>query len=549
MRDWTARPQESIPVWRAPRTSAQRTYIAVVELVGISLMVAAIVASWPGLLASWGTIVLVTASLMVVSPFVLRLTTGRDPVFLGVNASILAFIDVGHPSALTLAIWACSAVAYQCMLRRPLKVTLLLTGTLAISSAMLLSSVAVLGSFGIPTVLSYPLAVGVYLLVHTGLVRINQQLHRTRATDATGSRMRWKRWGMLWSVNAVIAWVGIGTQAFSARGLALPGTSMSAFSVASLAVVALVVHSLTLRLRLRQISLKMNVVLDAAHELPWQDGPHPVERVGILAAVAVPGHKVSVQPEPAGPNQIDARIDFPDGHSEYVVVTRSTAHGAFSRLEERVLSGLAHMASTTMHVDHGMRRLEARAATDELTGLSNYRAFLEALPRAGDVPAEAGGVAILYIDVDGLKAVNDEHGHEVGNELLVEVARRMRSALRDGDTIARVGGDEFAVILANGINAKDAENIRQRVGHEIGRPLWLAGRLIAPSASVGIAHSPAADAKIGELVIASDRDMYKRKMAKQGVIGVEGESFFGPMAESALADTAGHTGTAAGRAR
>ncbi|WP_427017679.1 diguanylate cyclase domain-containing protein [Pseudarthrobacter sp. P1] len=514
---------------RAPADRRRRLIAAAVAIAGAGLFGGAVAASWTAILAWWATVLIVGASLLVVYPFLLRITAGRDPICLGVAASVLAFTEVRDEPALSLAIWVLGSAVYQAVLRRPLKAALFWTGVSTIAAALFLSTVALLRDLGSPDALNYALGVGLLLAVHIGLSVLHQGLHHIRATDSPQNQIRWNRMGVLWAINIAITWVGAAADAFSDHGYHLVGTSMSAVSVASLEVVCLMVHSLTLRMKLQEIGVKLQVVLDAAHELPWSDVPHPLSRVGTFASVAVPGDAMAIQREPAGANQIGAQFDFPDGRTEHIVVTRAASLGSFSRLEERVLSGLAHMASTTMHVDHGMQRLQAKAATDELTGLANYRAFLDALSLAEAVQDPVSGVAILYIDVDGLKSVNDAYGHDVGNELLVEIAARMRGALRDGDTVARVGGDEFAAILANGITAKDADGIRRRVESEIGRPLRLAGQWFTPSVSIGIAYSSFVDAKIDDLVIASDRDMYKRKMAKEDITSVDGERFTDPL--------------------
>ncbi|MEI2420508.1 diguanylate cyclase, partial [Arthrospira platensis SPKY2] len=96
------------------------------------------------------------------------------------------------------------------------------------------------------------------------------------------------------------------------------------------------------------------------------------------------------------------------------------------------------------------RRLENIAHFDTLTGLPNRVLFADRLRQAmANAKRRASRLGIAFIDLDGFKAVNDEHGHDVGDELLRKVADNMRSALRESDTLARLGGDEFAAVLSD----------------------------------------------------------------------------------------------------
>ncbi|WP_051388965.1 GGDEF domain-containing protein [Arthrobacter sp. 35W] len=511
---WIPRAADPAPGWLPPRSPGHRWFIAVVEILGLGLAAAAIVPAGPGLAAAWGSVLVVIATLVVVSPALVQVTAGRGTVHLGVAGSVLSFIAFAHPPVVALAVWCTAVAAYQLALGRPAKAALLWTAMGTITGAAFIGTVGLLHAVGLNEVAAYPAGLAVYMGVQTVALLGNAALQKHRMDDVGGTCVRWLRLAWIWLANVAIAWVGIAAQTFSVHGIQLPGTTLSALGVAVLVIIALAVQSMSLRSSLRLVKRKLHVVLDAAHELPWPESPHPIERVGVFASVAVRGDAVAVQDEPPGVNQIGARIEIPNAPDRHLVATRTSTLGSFSTLERRVLSGLAHMASATLQVNHGISELEVQATTDELTGLLNYRAFLEALQDAAGSTG-AGVLAILYIDVDGLKVVNDSFGHWAGNALLVEVSRRILRVLREQDVVARVGGDEFAVILGPGIAVKDAEVVRHRLEADIGRELVLAGQVIQPSASIGIAYSSRPGAKIEELVIASDRDMYKRKMAKR----------------------------------
>lgn len=136
-------------------------------------------------------------------------------------------------------------------------------------------------------------------------------------------------------------------------------------------------------------------------------------------------------------------------------------------------------------------RLTERAFQDSLTGLPNRMLLLDrlrsALARSARRPdAET---ALLLIDLDRFKTVNDRHGHEAGDELLVMVSRRLATSLRTGDTAARLSGDEFGIVLSDIRETNEAIAIAERIGAELRRPLTVSGRDVTIGASIGVAVS------------------------------------------------------------
>jgi diguanylate cyclase (GGDEF)-like protein len=119
---------------------------------------------------------------------------------------------------------------------------------------------------------------------------------------------------------------------------------------------------------------------------------------------------------------------------------------------------------------------------------------------------------MLFIDLDGFKSVNDVHGHKVGDELLRTVAARLLSIVRDGDTVARIGGDEFGIVARGATRPEEAEIVARRVVKSLKEPFEVQGRTLAIGASVGITMFPAAGAESYDMVVSrADSAMYRAK--------------------------------------
>jgi diguanylate cyclase (GGDEF)-like protein len=169
-------------------------------------------------------------------------------------------------------------------------------------------------------------------------------------------------------------------------------------------------------------------------------------------------------------------------------------------------------ADDITQIETANSELERLAFRDPLTDLSNRRYFSDVLARTLRFAAQRGeSCALLYLDINNFKDVNDALGHALGDELLKCVAERLRHNLRDSDEIARLGGDEFAIILTPGQSTDQVNITAQRVSEALLEPLTLGGRIVRPSASIGIAYYPSDASDATELLKAADAAMYEAK--------------------------------------
>ncbi len=179
-----------------------------------------------------------------------------------------------------------------------------------------------------------------------------------------------------------------------------------------------------------------------------------------------------------------------------------------------VLVAIGGELGSVYHRERANRHLRELADHDQLTGLVVMRIAHDRVERALAWAERHGDLAaVLFIDLDGFKAVNDEYGHDTGDELLREVAGTLERNVRDVDTVARFGGDEFIVVLSELYSREDAKGIADGILREIGLPIEIDGHQIRISASIGIVLSRGKRVTVDELIKRADDAMYRAKKA------------------------------------
>ena len=159
---------------------------------------------------------------------------------------------------------------------------------------------------------------------------------------------------------------------------------------------------------------------------------------------------------------------------------------------------------------------EHLATHDPLTGIPNRLLLMDRLEQAIQATSRTGRlVGLLFIDIDGFKAVNDQLGHAQGDELLRIVSERLRAAVRTSDTVARLGGDEFVVLLTNVSRPVHVERIAHKIRESLSEPVELGGRSLRPCASIGTAVGPPQGRTPGQLLRIADQAMYRAKRSSR----------------------------------
>ncbi|GAA3350026.1 hypothetical protein GCM10020358_74390 [Amorphoplanes nipponensis] len=275
-------------------------------------------------------------------------------------------------------------------------------------------------------------------------------------------------------------------------------------------------------LRFRALVLQSSesvAVIDADSTIRFQS--ESVERIfGYPASLLLGLRLLDVAGRRAAPRLAAALESVRDQPLGVVVVEVPLRHGdGRLRLAEMTITNLVHDPSVRGYVlntrdIHDATELQEQlvheAYHDALTGLASRALFreraLEALARDG------AGTAVLLLDLDGFKEINDSLGHAAGDALLVQVADRLRAAVREGDTVARFGGDEFGVVITSPTALADAEAVAGRIAAALAEPVRVGERDLPVAASIGLAGG--ADAgDIDQLLRNADLAMYRAKAA------------------------------------
>jgi diguanylate cyclase (GGDEF)-like protein len=201
------------------------------------------------------------------------------------------------------------------------------------------------------------------------------------------------------------------------------------------------------------------------------------------------------------------------------VHARSDALAAYTEGDAAVIESLAPYMAVAIRqrwLQESVAHERFRAEHDSLTKLANRTLFGERLDHALTRSKRSGDrVAVIYLDLDGFKAINDAYGHEAGDAILRAAARRLRRVTREVDTVARMGGDEFAVLLEDVHEPEVVADVAKKLERSVATPITWNAQQLRVGVSVGIAMAPDDGTDARRLVKSADTRMYREKRARK----------------------------------
>ena len=188
------------------------------------------------------------------------------------------------------------------------------------------------------------------------------------------------------------------------------------------------------------------------------------------------------------------------------------AHACYTESDKELLRFISTQIASAVERTRLIEGLNHASQYDQLTELPNRRLFYDRLENALIRARRGHGrMALLYLDLDKFKQVNDQLGHAAGDSLLQEVARRLKHCVRDADTVARMGGDEFVLLLESAGEEANAAAVAAKIRAAVGQPILIGGQAVEVLPSVGVALYPEHGSSGEALLKYADEAMYKAK--------------------------------------
>jgi diguanylate cyclase (GGDEF)-like protein len=480
---------------------------------------------------------------------------GLPPI--GVANALLVVATIGGNPVLEVGLWVMAYFVAKILTTRSVLMAAQWTGVAALAAIAFVATSRGLIAAGLVPVVAIVIAVVAYIVVALA-VEFARERGRWSNDQAFGlsGLSPWRLSGVagLSAAVALALYIAITGMLGLVTGLA---EDVAAFrQTVPLLIVALLFYGAAKRNQTCSSERRLSGVVDAARALPWTPDVDPREIMVDFARRAVDASDFEVRRRPPGRNEIGTRFsaldatdpqldtgplaagggtvdlggtEGPDGEvpgshqadavepSEYLVASRKSGGAPFTPDDELALDAIGHIASETARVRGAYDTLLDQVDRDSLTGLPNYNSFQRSLVRLNEDRAYASGIAVLFIDLDQFKRLNDTEGHHVGDEVLATVATRLRASVRPHDFVARVGGDEFVIILTKLQSLAESKQIADRIVANVGAPATLHGREYRPYVSVGLAYSGHQETDPQSIVVDADHSMLAiKKSRRQG---------------------------------
>jgi diguanylate cyclase (GGDEF)-like protein len=448
--------------------------------------------------------IIVPISVVLLAQFPLELPSRAGDVVIGFEAAALVYLALVCDRGIAIGLWLLAMMlAHGLVQRKEWNVRLFNIGCTSLSGVVLTLCVAfghARGGWVELAMIAFGCAA--YFVLDLAVTALSLAvLEATSVAEALPLRT---------AALPLVVFVGIDTLGFLA--------ALLYWAYAPWALLLLVVPVVTILVAARSVtrardserrSAGLFTIARAAAHL---DGPMDV--AGLLVeqlTQLMPTRSVEVRTAPPAEEEIGAALAATGQTERFVVVGRGRGDARFRDVERHTVDTLVAVAGETLERQRLVAEMTWLARFDPLTGLANRALFSDRLQHALDLAGRGHGtVAVLYCDLDGFKGVNDRFGHDVGDQVLGEVGRRLQSVLRTADTAARLGGDEFAILAEDLLDGDEAITVGGRVVAAFAEPIILREQSVQLGVSVGVAVSHG-ELSLDELLRNSDMAMYRAK--------------------------------------
>lgn len=491
--------------------------------IAIGAVVAGLIVSWPHQSTTWPQTVLIVIAVILASTFAYRISSIDRLFTFGFAAAILAVLGPTSIPVFTISAWT-FGVFMGCWLRSrkflPSTESALYSGVSAVALVAAWQwvdlSFSTLATEWPPLMtqlyetraIQITVSVVAFYTTRTLLSYLRSALFTRLRPSEILLRISWPRL-ITMLVFEVVTAIGVTLLAFQLNTLVFQNATPFGRTVLIL-LVATAVFGISGRMEARTNRERLDSLVKATLQLPWPVNSPVYDQAAILARQALPHFEVySCEVDSQTRRDHIFSIPIEGGGTPFRLVAVRRAGNPPFRLEDRqILDSIAQIANETVRSRREVRSLRRIANTDRLTGLLNYRAFQATLDDLSDRHHEDNFVALIFIDIDNFKSINDSYGHEAGNEILQTIAQRIQECIAEPNLVARVGGDEFVVLLQYLSSRADAEAVQQQLRDRVNRPVQMPGSVIPIRISQGIAYSTPGQQDLSALVELADRRMY-----------------------------------------
>lgn len=310
-----------------------------------------------------------------------------------------------------------------------------------------------------------------------------------------------------WS-RALTMWLLVTAATLGGHGIALvvgtaaPTTSGVQAKLLGSLLVSLIALTLGTYFEYTRVESRLRGLVKAAKALPWPSEVPVAEQAAEFLEEALPHRVITLTSDPEAPIAVPLPGGFLQAH-------RTHFQPPLRAEDRELVEAFANIAQSTSDAGTERAKLHHAATRDPLTGLLNYRGFTESLTSLEHL--DGSGIAIMYLDLDGFKAINDSHGHVVGNLVLQTVAERLQLVLAPDDIASRVGGDEFVVLLVGLHDAQAAQRTAENIATVVSTPVLAEDALVLVNVSFGLAFTESKSPDVAELLQFADARMYESR--------------------------------------